>query len=278
MMRLAGQPACRIRLEHNHSFRCGRNAMPFAGLGLHILFALFFAVHAVKTGQPLYWLLVLFAFPLLGSLVYFFAIYLPNSRLERGALKAVSAAARALDPGKEVRFARAAFEETPTAQNQMRLAGALLDAGEAEEAAKLYEVALKGPFASDPDLRYGAAKSFVECQRYREALVHLEELRKTRPNYRPDAIALLLARSYAGASRTAEAREAFEHAIEKFGTFEAHPEYAIWALATGDAATAARLQTEIDKITSRWNAVNRELNDPVFQRLKAAQALARKPV
>lgn len=250
--------------------------MPFVGLGLHILLALFCAYHVVRTGQQLYWLFILFAFPLLGSLVYLFAIYLPNSRLERGAVKAVSAAARALDPGKEVRLARADFEETPTAQNQMRLAAALLDAGEAEEAAKLYEGALKGPFATDPDLRYGAAKSFVECQRYREALSHLEELRRTRPDYRPDGVSLLIARSNAGTSRSAEAREEFERAIEKFGTFEARAEYAIWALAVGDAATAARLQTDIDKITGRWNAMNRELNDPVFRRLKAAQALAAK--
>jgi hypothetical protein len=250
--------------------------MPFAGLGLHILLALFCAYHAIRTGQQLYWLFILFAFPLLGSLVYFFAIYLPNSRLERGAVKAVSAAARALDPGKEVRLARANFEEAPTAQNQMRLAAALLDAGEAEEAARLYEGALKGQFASDPDLRYGASKSFVECQRYQDALAHLEELRKTRPDYRPDGVSLLIARSYTGTSRSAEAREEFERAVEKFGTFEARAEYAIWALAVGDAATAARLQTEIDKITSRWNAMNRELNAPVFRRLKAAQALAAK--
>ena len=62
--------------------------------------------------------------------------------------------------------------------------------------------------------------------------------------------------------------------MQKFGTFEAHAEYAIWALAMGDAATSARLQTEIDNITRRWNAMNRQLNEPVLRRLKAAQALA----
>lgn len=250
--------------------------MPFAGLGLHILLALFCAVHVVRTGQQLYWLFILFAFPLLGSLVYFFMLYMPNSRLERGALKAVSAAAKALDPGKEVRSAQADFEEAPTAQNQMRLASALLEVGRADEAAKLYEGALKGPFASDPDLRFGAARSFVECQRFSAALVHLEELRKSRPDYRPDGVTLLIARSYAGTSRAVDAHEEFERSLERFGTFEAHAEYAIWALATGDAALAARLQTQIDKITGRWNAMNRELNDPVFRRLKAAQQLATK--
>ncbi|WP_077034309.1 tetratricopeptide repeat protein [Pelomonas sp. KK5] len=245
------------------------------GLGLHILLALFCAVHAVRSGQQLYWLIILFMFPLLGSLVYFFVIYLPNSRLDRGARKAVSAAAKALDPTKELRAARADYDEVPTAQNQMRLAAALLEAGQPEEAGRLYEGGLKGPFASDPELRYGAARAFVESQRYADALVHLEELRRSRPDYRPDAIALLLARSYAGSSRGAEAREEFERTVQRFGTFEAHAEYAIWALATGDTATAARLQTEMDKMIARWNALSRQLNDPVLRRLKAAQQLAR---
>jgi hypothetical protein len=250
--------------------------MPFAGLGLHILLALLCAVHVVRTGQQFYWLFILFAFPLLGSLVYFFVIYMPNSRLERGAIKAVSAAAKALDPTKDVRLARADYEETPTAQNQMRLAAALLDAGQAEEAAKLYEGSLRGPFAADPDLRFGAARAFVESQRYADALPHLQELGETRPDYRPDAVMLLLARCYAGTSRPADARQTFERAVERFGTFEARAEYAIWALATGDAATAARMQSEIDKITARWNAMNRELNDPVMRRLKAAHEIARR--
>jgi hypothetical protein len=56
-------------------------------LGLHILIALFFAVHVVRSGQQMYWLFVLFSFPILGSIVYFVAIYLPGSRLEHGARK-----------------------------------------------------------------------------------------------------------------------------------------------------------------------------------------------
>jgi len=249
--------------------------MPFAGLGLHVVLALICAVHVVRTGQQLYWLFILFTFPLLGSAVYFFVIYLPNSRLDRGARRAVAAASRAIDPGRDVREARSAFDETPTAQNQMRLAAALLETGEAEEAAKLYEGCLKGPFASDAEMRLGAARAFVECQRYAEAQRHLEAVRAERPEYRPDVLSLLLARAHGGQSHTSQARAEFESAVERFGTFEARAEYAIWALSIGDSASAARLQAEIDKITARWNAHNRELNDPVMRRLRAAQALAR---
>src|SRR5262245_26655418 len=164
-------------------------------IGLHVIIAALFAIHAVRSRQQMYWLFILFAFPLLGSFVYFFAVYLPNSRLERGAMRAVSAAVKAIDPQREVREARLAYEDTPTAQNQMRLAAALLEVGDAPAAAAQYESCLRGPFAQDPEIRLGAGRALVECQRYADALVHLEALRKERPDYRPERTSLLIARS-----------------------------------------------------------------------------------
>ena len=248
--------------------------MPFVGIGLYFALAIFCAIHAVRHRQPLYWLFILFAFPLLGSLVYFFAIYLPNSRLQRQAGKAVSAAVRAIDPQREVREARLLYDETPTAQNRMRLAIALLDVGQAEDAAREYEACLQGPFASDPEIRFGAARAFVECQRYADALRVLEALRAERSDYRPEPVSLLVARSLAGTGQAGAARTEFESAVARFGTFETKAEYAIWAYAVGDRAVAGRLQQELDKITERWNSLTRELNAPVERRLRAARSQA----
>jgi hypothetical protein len=250
--------------------------MPFAGLGLHVVIAVLCAIHAVRTRQQMYWLFILFAFPLLGSLVYFVAIYLPNSRIERGAMRAVASAAKAIDPMREVREARVALEDTPTAQNQMRLASALLEVGEAEAAAQQYEACLKGPFAADVEIRFGAARAFVGCQRYADALRFLEPLRQEKPDFRPEAVSLLIARSLAGVSRSTEARQEFMFAVSKFDTYEAKAEYAIWSYAVGDRTTAENLSVELEKIASRWNSVTRELNEPVARKLSAARALAAK--
>lgn len=249
--------------------------MPFAGLGLHIVLAILCAIHVVRTGQQLYWLFILFAFPLLGSLVYFFGVYLPNSRLERGTIKAIASAARAMDPGRELREARSAFDLSPSAQNQMRLAAALLDAGQAQEASEEYERALRGPFATDLDIRLGAARALVTCERFVGALQHLEFIRSSHADFRPDQVSLLIARSFAGAGRSSEARAEFESAVQRFGTFEAYAEYAIWTLTTGDLAKAAQLQQEIDRMVPRWNAMARELNDATLRRLNAAKAIAK---
>lgn len=249
--------------------------MPFIGLGLHVLVALFFAVHAMRSRQQMYWLIILFSFPLLGSIVYFLAIYLPNSRLEHGARKVVAAAARSIDPTRELREARAEFEYTPTAQNQMRLALALLEAGVAEEAARNYEACLKGPFASDREIKFCAARAFVESGRFAPAIAHLEEIRAADSNFRAEQMSLLIARALAGAGRHQDAQSEFETAVSRFGSFEVNVEYAIWAITSGDSATAAKLQAELDQAMKRWNRHTRELNMPLIRRLNAANELAK---
>ncbi len=249
--------------------------MPFIGLGLHVLVALFFAVHALRSGQQIYWLIILFSFPLLGSIVYFLAIYLPNSRLEHGARKVVSAAARSLDPSRELREARAAFDYTPTAQNQMRLALAQLEAGAADEAANNYEACLRGPFASDLEIKFCAARAFVECGRYAPAMAHLEEIRATDANFRAEQLSLLMARALAGAGRNQDAKAEFEAAANRFGSFEVNAEYAVWAMTSGDSQTAAKLQTELAQTMKHWNRHTREMNMHLVRRLNAASDVAR---
>lgn len=244
--------------------------MPFIGLGLHFVVALFFAVHALRSGQQLYWLIILFSFPMLGSIVYFLAIYLPDSRLERGARKVVAAAAKTLNPTRELKEAHAAFDYTPTAQNQMRLAAALLEAGQALEAAQNYDACLKGPFAADLEIRLGASRAYFACERYAEAITHLDFIRKADPAFRAEQVSLLLAQALAGAGRSTDARAEFESTVDRFGSFESRAEYAIWAATAGDTATTARLQVELQRSMDRWNRHTRELNKPLLRRLNAA--------
>jgi len=245
--------------------------IPYAGIGLHLIVAVICAIHAVRTGQPMYWLIILFLFPLLGSVVYIFAVYLPNSRLEHGARRAVSVAAKAIDPNREVREARSAFDHAPTAQNQMRLAAALLETGNTSEAATLYEGCLHGPFASDLEIRFGAARAFVESGRYADALTHIEAIRAVKKEFRTEAVSLLYGRALTGLGRNDEAGAVLKSALDTFGTFEARAEYAIWALGVGDRAKAEPQLAELDKIMSRWNSANRELNAKVMKRLAAAR-------
>ena len=245
--------------------------MEIAGIGLHVIVALICAIHAVRSGQPIYWLFILFLFPLLGSVVYVIAVWIPGTRMSFGTQRAVSAAVKAIDPSREVRDARTAYDETPTAQNQMRLASALLAIGQPEEAAQRYEACLSGPFASDPEIRLGAARAYAACGRFADVLRFVEPLRREQPTFKPQDVALLIARGEAGTGRNDEARAGFAAAADRFGTYEAKAEYAIWAYEHGESALADGLNVELEKIASRWNSLARDMNAPVAKRLRAAR-------
>ncbi|WP_432383458.1 tetratricopeptide repeat protein [Duganella sp. P38] len=250
--------------------------MEIFGIGIHVLVAIFFAIHAIRNNQPLYWVVILFLFPGLGSIVYFFAIYLPNSKIQHGARKAVNVAAKTFDPGRDLREARDAYEFTPTAQNQMRLASALLTAGNAEEAAATYEACLQGPFAGDLEIRFGAAQATLACGRAAAAVTHLQTIRGKDDKFRPEQVSLLLAQALAAAGRQDEARAEFDYALSRHNSFTVQAEYAIWAAGVGDADKANQLYAELQRTMERWARHTRELNQDLVRRLNAAMSSVRR--
>ena len=211
--------------------------MPFIGLGLHFLVAIFFAVHVIRKGRQMYWLIVLFSFPLLGSLVYFLVEFLPASRVDRGLKSVAALAVRAFDPTRELRAARDAFELAPTAQNQIRLANALLDAGETGKAVEQFDMCLRGPFAKDPEIGFSAAKAKLLAGDPVDASRLLYEIRARNAGFRQEQLAVLLARALAADGKTVQAKDEFHAAVTRFGGIETKAEYAIWS-ASAEATTA----------------------------------------
>lgn len=243
--------------------------MAIFGIGLHVLIALFFAVHVVRTRQALIWLLVLFVFPLVGSLVYAIVVFFPDSKVGRGTHQTLEAVARTLDPDKELREARSAFELVPTAHNEMRLAHALLDSGNAKEAAQHYDACLRGTFVNDSDVRLYTARAFLECGRADHALPHLQVIRTSHPHFNTEQVSLLTARALSAVGRKEDARSEFTYALNRFGSFEVTAEYAIWAVQMGDTATAQRLNQDLERTMQHWNNHSREIHKNLLRRWSA---------
>jgi hypothetical protein len=250
--------------------------MPILGLGLHLIVAIFFAVHAVRTGRQMVWLLILFSFPLLGSIVYFAAVFLPHSRLERQARVAGHALQKKLDPGRDVRAAREAFDLTPTAHNQMRLAAALLAAGQTAEAVAQYDACLQGPFAGDTEVILGAARAKAAHGQPEAAIALLGPLQAKQPasvpNYRPEEVGLVLGRAYLATGQQNEAGAQFRTVVERFGSIEARVELALWALANRDEALAQRELKEIEHARRHMTKYTLDLHRELFRRLDGARS------
>ena len=244
--------------------------MPIKGLGVHFLIDMFFAVHAVRSGRHLYTLILLFSFPLLGSLVYFLAIFLPQSRLERSIGKAGKAVIEKLNPGRALREAQDAFDLTPTAHNQTRLAKAMLDAGMNAQAVEQFDACLRGPFANDPDIIFDAAQARLCNGQHDAAIAALLGLQKTTPSFRTEQVSVLLARAYAAAGMHAEAGLEFASAVQRFTGIEARVEYALWALSRRDAVVAQEQIRELEHSRKHMNKYTRSLHDEMFRRLDSA--------
>jgi len=247
--------------------------MRIFGISLYVIIALFFAVHAVRNQQNMYWLLILFLFPGLGSLVYFFVVYLPALRQSRGAMTATRAISQFVDPNRAVREARVDFDRAPTVAHRMRLGAALLDAGNATEALEHYRAAASGPFSSDAALLQGLARAEFANGDAAATRDTLEKLFAADPLARQQpGPALLYARALAaiGAPGT---RAAFEMALTSASDAAPRCLYADWLAAQPDDADRRRareLYAEIVHDARHWPRHAREHNSEWLQRAQAA--------
>jgi len=246
--------------------------MPIVGLGLHVVIALFFAIHAVRTGQDKYWLWLLFVFPGIGSLVYGLAIWLPDARHSRQGRQVLRGVQNLIDPTRELRAAQDAIDIAATPDNQIRLASALLDAGRASESVVQYQAAMKGIHARDPLLRVRLAHALVEAGKPGDARVELEALIVENPTFKSAEGHLTYARALAALGERDKAREEYEVLVGYYAGLEARARYAMELLAWNDRDRAASLVDEGLKLAARMPRHARDMNAPWLAQLKQASA------
>jgi hypothetical protein len=251
--------------------------MPYLGIGLHVIIALFFAVHALRSGQNIYWLFILFAFPALGSLVYFFAIFLPGLRQSRGARATSRAITQFVDPNRAVREARSDFDRAPTVEHRMRLGAALLDAGKPGEALEHYQAAANGPFAGDPALLLGLARAQFALGHHAAAATTLSSLFAANPRARQQAEPALLHARILAALDAPGTRAAFEQALACASDAAPRCLFADWLARQGDEADrrrASSLYADIVHDAKHWPRHARKHNEEWLQRAQTALATA----
>jgi hypothetical protein len=251
--------------------------MPYLGIGLHVIVAICFAVHAVRNRQNIYWLLLLFAFPLLGSIVYFFAVYLPGLNQSRGARVATRAIGQLVDPNRAIREARSNFDRAPTVEHRMRLAAALLTDGHAKEALEHYQAAAKGPFATDPALLLGLAQAQFALGDHAATGTTLLRLFAANPRARQQSEPALLHARTLAALAAPGTQAAFEQALACASDAAPRCLFADWLATQTDEAARQRansLYAEIAHDARHWPRHAKEHNREWLQRAHAALATA----
>ncbi|WP_312315843.1 hypothetical protein [Stenotrophomonas sp.] len=212
-------------------------------------------------------------FPLLGSVVYFFAIYLPEIRYSRGARQVARAANQLINPGRELRQAREQLAHAPTLQNRVHLATMLLESGQAQEARPLFEQAASSPLGDEPHILTGLAQARLESGAPQLAVEAMEGLFARRPEMRRKPQPALLYAEALAAAGAPDARAAFEHAVECGNEPAARCRYADWLVSQADATDreqARSLYAGIIEDARHWTRFARDHNAAWLERAKAA--------
>lgn len=199
--------------------------MPFLGIGLSTIIALFFAVHVIKTRQEQFWLSILLVFPFIGSLIYFFVIFLPDFRQSPVGYQIESKLLKALDPQRELREALSNYEISPTVEAKVCLAKALIDNDRANEALIYYQEVLTGIYESAPDILLQYAYALYQVKQYKKARETLDYLREKNPNYCSDEGHLLYTKILVALELKEEAQEEFNALISYYPSLEAASYY-----------------------------------------------------
>lgn len=247
--------------------------MHLFGLGLHILIAVFFAIHALRNGREMYWLLILFMFPLLGSIVYAAVVFIPEMRNSRGARRLAKGIADTLNPGAELRAAQAEFDVSSTVANRLRLADAMAAAQRPVDAVPLYRECLQGVHRDDPTIEVKLASVLLDSGDADGARTLLEALIRRDPHFRSQEGHLIYARAVAESGDRVRAREEFDALLQSSAALDVRAWYAEFLSEWGNETAARTLAEESLRHVHRMPSHARRINDPWIRRLR--QILAR---
>jgi hypothetical protein len=245
--------------------------MPF--LFLSILVQIACAVHCVRNNRNQMWLMVIIFLSLPGCFAYAVFEILPAyaGRREVRALK--SAAARKLDPDREIRAAREAVEVADTAANHSALADALAAAGAWKDAAAHYRLALdRAPGDGDRATRVKLARAELEAGDDAAARAILEALPPSGSDSENDRAALLLARSLEGCGETARALALYEELGRRMAGGEAQCRQAALLIASGRRLDAVGPLAEVERRVKRLDRFERTKDAAMYD--WAARTLA----
>lgn len=246
--------------------------MHIFGLGLHIVIAIFFAIHALRSGREMYWLFILFMFPLLGSIVYAAVVFVPEMRNSRGARRIVKGIAQTLNPGAELRAAQAEFDLSPTVANRLRLADALAAGGKPSEAVPLYRECLRGVYENDPMIEVKLAAALMDSGDAVHARALLEKLIEREPDFRSPEGHLIYARAVAATGDRAQAREEFDALLKSSASLDIRAFYAEQLQQWGERDDAHAIAEDALRHVNRMSPHSKQINDPWIRRLRQVLA------
>ena len=214
---------------------------------VEVLIQIYFAVHAVKTGRPYYWLWIIIFFPGIGSVIYFIAEILPDLQANQRIKRQRKTTTYNYYSGSQIRELEKQVELTPSFKNKKDLADAYLHSKKLDQAIALLEESRQGAYKNDTGLLESLAKSYFYNRDLQKAKVTWQELMTLRNRRKDDDYDLLLARTYEELGETDRALATYEAIQKGYTGEEARCRYAMLLKKEGRTEEAHKLFEEIKK-------------------------------
>lgn len=228
-----------------------------------------FIYHVFKTGRPYWWAFIIFSFPILGCIVYYFVEVFPSSREATSARRKTRQLVRAINPDADLKRRIEDLEVCGSTENRSGLAQECMAHGMYDEAARLFQSCLSGPFEKDPAFRTRLVEALVGGARFDEAADVLALLRQTNPEHRPNDRELLNARILEGQGRNDEALNTYRDLIAKFAGLEARFRYGALLKKLGNDESSHQIFEEILAHARRYKSLPESEEDWVRQTRRA---------
>ena len=226
-------------------------------IALSILIQIACAVHCVRNSRNSLWLMVIIFLSLPGCLAYAVFEILPQYAGHREVRRVRAAAAKALDPEREVRRAREAVETADTAANRIALGDALGEQGKWAEAVGHYEAAEAKAPAPERSTRFKLARACFEAGRFDRARTLLEALPPSGSQAENDRADLLRARLLEQGGETEAALARYEDVGRRMPGGEAQCRQAAMLIALGRDREAVPLLAEVERRLKRLDRIER---------------------
>ncbi len=246
------------------------------GIGIHVLIAVFFAIHAMRNNQPFFWLWILFIFPFLGSVVYFIGVYLPRSRMPYQANAMGKKAMHILQPNRELNKAKEKYENIPSVDNAVRYAEYLISMDQPDQAIVILKQKYNALVENDCVFLEQLATAYLQDFKVEQSLEFTSKIRTLDPKYNVERIALLRALSFHQLKQEDEAKQEFLTATRS-QDIEYLAEYVLWAIQTNQADLAQQIRADMQKKWAIGTKYSRQLQKPIFKQVdKALKEMGKK--
>jgi hypothetical protein len=187
---------------------------------IQLIFQIFFAVHAIKTGRHR-WIFIILIFPVVGSLIYFFAEYLPDLQNEAALKKK-----RYTNSPTNIKQLQKQLEITDTIQNKIKLAEGYFLNRQYQESINLLEPCLAGPYKNDQHILEGLTYSYFFVGNFDNSLIILSKIEENRNGQLTNDLKLHKAKALEAIGNYDLALEQYESLIKTFSGEEAKCRYA----------------------------------------------------